>query len=258
MNDEFDWADAPQFNWVQVLLAFAIPSAIAFAGFHVALPIVYHSGVAAVVAWPLIACLLLAGFTAVPLVLMRREARQLNINLTLRMCLKPLNRKQWLFAFFILCVGVIAASGFGKLNPVWGEFIGLRAPEYFPFFLDPLIDPVLNDPQSLTPGFELKEAYWLIGLIALTLFLNILVEELYFRAWLLPKMQYLGQMSWVINAMGFALYHSFQLWLLPQILPLSLLMAFIIFKTKSIWPALCIHMVANSLAIATLLFLVTA
>ena len=257
-SGDFDWIDTPQFHWIQIFFAFAIPSAIAYVGFHFILPIVYNSGVAAVVAWPAIASLLLAAFTIVPLLLMRREARQLNISLRSRMCLKPISRKQWLFAILVLVIGLVAAIGFGRLIPLWSELIGLQAPEYFPFFLDPTIDPMSLDPKILTPGFELKGAYWLIGLITLTLLLNILVEEFYFRAWLLPKMQSLGKLSWVVNGIAFALYHSFQLWLIPQILPLSLFMAFVIFKTKSIWPVLCIHMAVNSLSVAALIFLIIA
>ncbi|MBT5072489.1 MAG: CPBP family intramembrane metalloprotease, partial [Kordiimonadaceae bacterium] len=46
---------------------------------------------------------------------------------------------------------------------------------------------------------------------AMTLFLNILTEEFYFRAYLLPKLSKYGNLSWVINGGLFALYHSFQL-----------------------------------------------
>lgn len=83
--------------------------------------------------------------------------------------------------------------------------------------------------------------------MAITILLNILAEELYFRAWLLPKMSKYGNISWVINGTLFALYHSYQLWLLPTILVASLLMAFIIFKSKSIWLTLAAHFVGNFL-----------
>ena len=253
---EFHWKDAKQFNGLQILLAFIIPSAIGFFGFRYVLPILYEGGMPAIVAWPLTASVMLLAFTIVPILMMKREAADLNINLKARMCLKPLSGKQWLIALAILVVGLVAALSLGSLNIVWAEITGLKVPEYFPFFLNPAIDPMTADPATLTPGFVLKGAYWLVGLMLITLFLNILVEELYFRAWLLPKMQNLGKASWLVNGLAFAFYHTFQLWLLPQILPLSLLMAFVVYKTRSIWPVFIIHLLINSLTGVAMVMLI--
>lgn len=255
---EFHWKDAKQFNWLQIFLAFAIPSAIGFLGFRYILPQLYEGGMPAIIGWPLVASVMLLAFTIVPILMMKREAADLGISLKARMCLKSLSRKEWLIALVILIVGLVAALSLGSLNVIWAEVTGLKVPEYFPFFLNPAIDPMTADPATLTPGFELKGAYWLVGLMLVTLFLNILVEELYFRAWLLPKMQNLGKASWLVNGVAFALYHTFQLWLLPQILPLSLLMAFVVYKTKSIWPVFIIHLLVNSLTGVAMLMLIMA
>ncbi|MGJ8527881.1 lysostaphin resistance A-like protein [Maritalea sp.] len=255
-NTQFDWAKTRQLNWVQLVAAFGIPSAIAFTGFHAVLPLLHANGMPAIVAWPIVASVMLLGFTLAPLWLMNKEARELGINLRSRMCLKPLDRRQWLFASGILVVGLVVAGGTGGLNTVWSEFSGLSAPDHFPFFLDPTIDPISVLPSDLTPGFRLKGAYWLIGLMVVTLLLNILVEELYFRAWLLPKMFGLGAAAWVVNGVAFALYHTFQLWLLPQLIPLSLFMAFVVYKTRSIWPAFVFHFLVNSLNVIAIAYLV--
>lgn len=257
-SNEFHWQDAKQFSGLQVFLAFAIPSAMGLFGFHFILPWLFEGGMPAVVAWPLVASVMLLAFTIVPVLIMKREAAELNISLKARLCLRPLSRKEWLIAFGILIIGLVAALSLGGLNTIWSEFIGLKSPEYFPFFLNPAIDPMVADPATLTPGFELKGAYWLVGLMLVTLFLNILVEELYFRAWLLPKMQNFGKISWLVNGLAFAFYHTFQLWLLPQILPLSLLMAFIVYKTKSIWPVFIIHLLINSLTGVAMVMLIMA
>lgn len=255
-NTQFNWNDTKQFSYIQIFLAFAIPSAIGFFGFRVILPIIYDNGTPAVVAWPAIASIMLLAFTLVPLWFMKREAASLGISLKARLCLKPISRKEWLLALGILVIGLIAAMALSSASVMWSEFSGFKVPEYFPFFLNPAIDPMATDPASLTPGFELKGAYWLVGLMLVTLLLNILVEEIYFRAWLLPKMQSLGKASWVVNGVAFAFYHTFQLWLLPQILPLSLFMAFVVYKTKSIWPAFVIHLLVNSLTGAAMVYLV--
>jgi len=138
------------------------------------------------------------------------------------------------------------------------EIPGLSVPDYFPFFLNPAIDPINGDPSALTPGFILQGAYWLIPLILLTLLLNILTEELYFRAWLLPKMSKYGKASWFINGLLFASYHSFQIWLFPQILPISIFMAYVVYKSKSIWPAFAIHMAVNSMTLIGLITIIAS
>jgi len=255
---QFDWADTRQLNTLQIFAAFAIPSAIAFTGFHHILPLLHDGGMPAIVAWPIVASVMLLGFTIAPLFLMRQEATALGISLKSRMCLQPLNKKQWLIAIAILVVGLVFAGLSGQLNSIWGAATGLSAPDYFPFFLNPTIDPTAISPEELTPGFQLKGAYWLIGLMVVTLFLNILVEELYFRAWLLPKMMSLGALAWVVNGAAFAFYHTFQLWLLPQLIPLSLFMAFVVYLTRSIWPAFVFHTLVNSLNVIAIAYLVIA
>jgi membrane protease YdiL (CAAX protease family) len=255
-NLQFEWQSVRQFNSPHLFAAFAIPSVIAFVGFHFILPAIYASGVPAIVAWPTIASTMLLGFAFAAVLLMKREADALGVSLKARMCLKPLSWRQWGFAIGVLLIGVVAAAGLGSASQFWSNITGLHAPAYFPFFLDPSIDPMSTSSSEVTPGFELKGAYWLIGLMLITLGLNILVEELYFRAWLLPKMQFLGGASWVVNGFGFAFYHTFQLWLLPQILPLSLFMAFVVYKTRSIWPAFAIHLVVNSLTVAAMILLI--
>jgi len=258
VEKQFEWGEAKQLNPLQIFAAFAIPSAIAFAGFRVVLPAVHDGGVPAIVAWPIIASIMLLGFTVAPLWLMKREADALGISLKSRMCLKPLNRRQWLFAVGVLILGLAVAGAAAAAVPIWIGISGLNIPDYFPFFFNPAIDPISTPSEVLTPGFELKGAYWLIGLMVVTLLLNILVEELYFRAWLLPKMISLGAAAWVINGIAFAFYHTFQLWLLPQLIPLSLIMAFVVYQTRSIWPAFATHLLVNSINVVAIAYLIVS
>ena len=258
MDKVFDWENAKQLNLWQMFLAFAIPSAIAFTGFHFVLPAMHAGGMPAIVAWPIVASVMLLGFTLAPLWLMNKEAKELGISLKERMCLKPLNRKQWLIASGILVVGLIFAGISGGLNVPWMQLTGLSVPDYYPFFLNPTVDPTTMDAEALTPGFQLKGAYWLIGLMVVTLLLNILVEEFYFRAWLLPKMMTLGAAAWLVNGVAFALYHTFQLWILPQLIPLSIFMAFVVYFTRSIWPALVFHLAVNSLNVGAIVWLIVS
>ena len=73
-----------------------------------------------------------------------------------------------------------------------------------------------------------------VSVAYLTRILNILAEEFYFRAWMLPKLAKYGRGSWVINGTMFALYHTFQLWLFPALIVGSLIFAFVFYWTRSV------------------------
>ena len=211
-DDTFNWQNTKQLSILQIILAFLIPSAIAFTGFRYILPKLVEGGIPSIIAWPAIASIMLFGFVLVAVFFLNKEAKELNISFRERACLQPLSLKQWKvngWIFSLVLIFTIVISN--KASIEFTHIPGLSVPDYFPFFLNPAIDPMNTDVALLTPGFILKGASWLIPLIAMTLFLNILTEEFYFRAYLLPKLSKYGNLSWVINGGLFALYHSFQL-----------------------------------------------
>ena len=244
---DFKWEETKQFSIISLLSAFALPSIFAFAGFRVVLPELVKNGMPVLIAWPLVASIMLSVFVLVAIFFLRSEAKKMNITLAARMCLKKLSARQWLSYIGILIAGFVIATVSIKLVGPFMKVTGQTIPDYMPFFLDPGINPANADPSIISPGFLLKGQYLLIPLIAVTLLLNILAEELYFRAWILPKLSKYGSISWVINGVLFGFYHSFQLWLLPTILVGSLIWAYIIYKSRSIWPAFAGHLVGNFL-----------
>lgn len=254
----FNWETTNQLSLKKIIMAFFVPSAVAFTGFRVILPILVNNNMPTIIAWPLVASLMLLGLVIVAIILLKKEATRLNISLKSRMCLGRLSFKQWVITLGVLLLGLLATIMFSKLSIYFTNFPGLSVPDYFPFFLNPHVDPIHTNPSLLTPGFTLKGAYFLIPLISTTLFLNILTEELYFRAYLLPKMYKYKKMSWILNGTLFALYHTYQFWLFPQILPISLAVAFVVYKNKNIWPAFIIHMVTNLMTVAGMVYLIAA
>jgi membrane protease YdiL (CAAX protease family) len=255
-DDTFIWQNTKQLSIVQIILTFLIPSAIAFTGFRIVLPKLVEGGIPSIIAWPAVASIGLFGLVLVAIVFLNKEAKKLNVSFKERACLRSLSLKQWSVYVGILIFGMVVALVLTKVSILFTQLPGLSVPDYFPFFLNPAIDPMNTESSLLTPGFVLKGAFWLIPFIALTLFLNILAEDLYFRAWLLPKLSKYGKLSWVINGGLFAFYHTFQLWLLPQILPISLFLAYVVYKSKSIWPALAFHLFFNTLTVVGMVFLI--
>ena len=258
-NTIFDWKNAPQMSVAQLLLATFLPSAIAFIGFHLVLPALVTNGLPVLIAWPSVASVMLFALVIVAIVLLRREARTLGISFWARLCLKTLSLKEWGVSMAIMVVALFLSTVTQTVIPPAMSALGLTIPDYMPFFLNPAIDPMTTDPAILSPGLQLSGAYGLLPLVGVTLILNILTEELYFRAWMLPKLSKYGAWGWVTNGVLFALYHTFQLWLLPTLLVMSLSVAFVFHRSKSIWPPLVVHLIGNFLlSILGVLMLVTS
>jgi membrane protease YdiL (CAAX protease family) len=246
-TDTFDWNKTSQLSIPQLLLAVFLPSGVAFVGFHFVLPSVVANGTPVLIAWPSIASVMLLGFVIVAIYLLNKEAKTLGISLWERMCMRKLSLKEWGIYIGLTLVGLVAAIASQGLVPPFMRAFGMSVPNYMPFFINPTINPATADMSVLSPGLPLQGAYNLLPLIGITLFLNILTEELYFRAWMLPKLSSYGTWGWVANGVLFALYHTFQLWLFPTLLVASLFFAFIFYKSKSIWPLFVAHLVGNFL-----------
>ena len=244
---EFDWQKAPQLSVARLLCAVAVPSAMAYGGFHGVLPLLVTRGMPVVLAWHLVAIVMLLGLVCVALWLLHHEAKALSVSLTVRMCLKPLTRKQWCVYLCVMALGLLASLAVQPWNLVFMQAFSISVPGYMPFFLNPTLNPQTVDAAGLSPGYPLSGSYALLPLMAVTLLLNILAEELYFRAWMLPKLSRFGAWSWVMNGSLFALYHSFQIWLLPVLWVASLFFAWVVYSSKSLWPALAAHLVGNLL-----------
>ena len=247
MDSNFDWAKLKQLNVLQVLLAFFLPSGFAFFGFRFILPWTVDNGFPKVLMWGIIASIMLLLFVIVGFVLIKNEAKTNNISIRDRLLIKKLSVKQWLICLGIMIVGIILSSTVSPLVEYFKELPGLSIPDYMPFWLNPSIDPMNTDINILSPNFTLKGNYLVVVIMSLCLLLNILAEEIYFRGWLLPKMQNFGKWSWVLNGFLFALYHTFQLWLFPMIFVLSLATTLTVYLSKSILPAFVTHIVANFL-----------
>lgn len=248
MNSQpFDWNDTKQLSVIQVLLAFALPSAFAYCGFRLVLPELVNKGVPVLIAWPMVASAMLAVLVMVAIKSISSEAKELNISILTRICLKKLSKKQWIGYVLVMIVGLAIASGANQLIGPFINLLGLDIPEYMPFFLDPSINPMEAEPEIISPGWAIKGQLVLLPLFSLALLLNIFAEELYFRAWLLPKMAKYGKLGWIMNAVLFAFYHIFQFWLFPTILVGSLIWTFVIYHSKSIVPALAGHLIGNFL-----------
>lgn len=247
MKMDFDWNKITQLKPFEILVAFLLPSGFAFLGFRFVLPWFVSNGYPKVLLWGIIASIMLLIFSMIGLYLVSNESKKLKVSIWDRLLLNKITTKQWLICSGIMIIGIIVSV---STTPFIGTFInltGLSIPDYMPFWLNPSINTVETDLEVLSPNYPLKGNHLIVIIMAITLLLNILAEEIYFRAWLLPKMQVFGKWSWVMNGLLFALYHTFQLWLFPTIIIVSLATSLTVYISKSILPAFVIHLVSNFL-----------
>ena len=257
MVSSFGWSKLKQLNVSQILLAFFLPSGIAFFGFRFILPKLVALGYPKVLMWGIVALVMLLILTIAGLLLIKNDAKAADISIGERLLIKRIGIKQWLICLGIMIVGIVLSVVLAPTVEFFEKLPGLSIPDYMPFWLNPSIDPMNTDMEILSPNYPLQGNYLVLGVMSLAFLLNILAEEIYFRGWLLPKMQNLGKWSWVVNGSLFALYHTFQLWLFPMIFVVSLATTLTVYLSKSILPAFVTHIVANFLmAIVGILALV--
>jgi len=85
----------------------------------------------------------------------------------------------------------------------------------------------------------------LIANLALNGVLAPLVEEIYFRGYLLPRMEVWGRWAFVANALLFSLYHFWQPYIYVTLIVALLPMTWMVWKTKDLRLAILTHCLLN-------------
>ncbi|NIM58417.1 MAG: CPBP family intramembrane metalloprotease [Candidatus Aminicenantes bacterium] len=81
------------------------------------------------------------------------------------------------------------------------------------------------------------------------------IEELYFRAYLLPRLSHFKYAAPVINALLFAIYHLWQPWNIVILVIVSLIYCYAAWLTKNFYISLALHGLINF--ISALIFLIS-
>lgn len=77
------------------------------------------------------------------------------------------------------------------------------------------------------------------------------VEELYFRGYLLPRMAYLGKWAPIINGLLFGLYHFWQPHNYLAIIAIGIVLSYIVWKKQNVYLGIIIHCSLNILGALT-------
>jgi len=119
----------------------------------------------------------------------------------------------------------------------------------------------LTTPVPLDHIDDYSAGHWLVTICAYFLLNGVIgpvVEELYFRGFLLPRMEHLGRWGPLVNTTLFSLYHWWSPWqILARILGLTPTIYAVHWK-KNIYLGMAVHCALNLLGVAIVTNLVLA
>lgn len=131
---------------------------------------------------------------------------------------------------------------------------------------NPLSDFILNRVFSWLPGwYNYNQDLTLFSknLIIVTIFVSLfffaiigpVIEELYFRGFLLARMKWLGKYSVLVNVILFAIYHFWSPWLILTRIAAMLPLFYFVYKKDSLLLAILVHSLLNFTDVIALLML---
>jgi uncharacterized protein len=145
----------------------------------------------------------------------------------------------WQYLLWVPVVLVAAGVIFTVLKPV-DTFLQQRV-----FFAWPPLDSGLTGEYSRS---ALIVTYAMLGLFSVVI--APIVEELYFRGFLLPRMDYAGKWAPLLHSFLFALYHFFTPWMIVA-RTLGVLPVVYAARRRNIYVGMIVHVLVNSIDLIT-------
>jgi membrane protease YdiL (CAAX protease family) len=108
---------------------------------------------------------------------------------------------------------------------------------------------------SFTYGKSVLLMTALLGLVV-NGFVAPIIEELYFRGYLLPRISRLGPWAPIVNAVLHSFYHLWMPWQVPGLIVMGLPSAFVVWRKRNIYLGMIIHILGNVLGSIIMLILI--
>ena len=134
----------------------------------------------------------------------------------------------WAFAVSVLGIGGSIKDEFFAWMPQWA------------------LNPIAETYTS--PGTTTAEVVTAVGFLMILVILAPLVEELYFRGYLMPRIGRFGAWAALINVSLFAFYHLWKPWDSLNLILILAPMVYAVWRTKDIRIGIAVHIMLNSLA----------
>jgi hypothetical protein len=133
----------------------------------------------------------------------------------------------------------------------WGLMSAVTMKVYL-YFAGPLIERFRDLPFLSLPAWHYQNlempAYppaFKIGLLVCMLGFNVFAEEIYFRAFLMERLKFLGKSAFLVNGVLFILYHIFQARISYPLVPFGILISGYYAIFRNVWGAMLIHLILN-------------
>lgn len=242
INNSFIDHRIEQLTNKQLVIAYGVPSVVAIILFRIILPLFVNGGANKFTAWAIISTIFFFAITVTGLTLSKIEGHKMDMQLRKRISLKKLTGPQWFIGIAMMMGGSYIAINTRFMVPLFSKISSI--PDYFPFWLDPMINPLKTDMSKFAGNYSLYNNQTFIQLMCMVIFLYVTAEMVYYRAYLLPKMERLGKRAWILNGVFFTSLHLFEFYLFPIILFASITTAFTYYVTKSIFPGIAFMLTA--------------
>jgi membrane protease YdiL (CAAX protease family) len=222
----------------QLVILHLLPGAVQMGAFAILAPPLIGAGVPRTLAY--LAAALLAGLPCMLAVLLRARDRRKAGGPTALPVIRyrqPLPVWQYVALYvplLALAFGLLFATA--PLNRFLAETVFSGLPDY----LQPDWQPPVPPARALI----------LVGLVLQVVIDGVVApvtEEIYFRGYLLPRMQYLGGLAPAINALLFAVQHFWQPYNWVLIFLLSLPLAYVVWWKRNIYISMLLHGSANTI-----------
>ena len=229
-------AEVEQHSLGRSVVLHLLPGALTAAAFYALAPAVLRAGYPAIAA-----AVLAAGFVLVSAELgwLLREARRRTGSrsiagalpfrpnpFTWRKAILVLGLLAWAVAVSLLGIGGSVRDTFFSWMPVWA------------------LNPLHGFPGSSSAGLVT-----LIGYVVVLVILGPIVEELYFRGYLLPRIGRFGSWAALMNVSLFALYHLWKPWDVLNLILILGPMVYAVWRLEDVRVGIAFHVALNSLAL---------
>jgi membrane protease YdiL (CAAX protease family) len=227
---EREWLEpdrVPPLGLVSSAVLFGAGALLLFLTTRVAVPaLVSATGTETVAMWFLAASAVLFGplLVTAALLLYRERRTGRRGSWGARLWLHPMNGGDWLWALGGLAVVSVLTGGIAAALGAIAD-----GSKFHPSFM--AFEP-------LGPG-----RYWILGAWLPFFALNIVGEELVWRAFMLPRQEVAcGGKAWLVNGVLWLLFHAAFPWqVLVTLVPITLILPYIVQRRRNAWVGVAIH-----------------
>ena len=227
-----------QLSTPRLLLLFLVPGALMTLAFVLLAPVVERLGFPPITALLLAIVGVLIPFELAVVLWAGRAAGSVRAAIPYRV---PMRLVTWLWLVPVLILAAFLGFGIHQLIEPW--LIGT----FFPWLPQWYVTPISMDHIA-----DYSRTVWtvtLVAFLAINGFVGPIVEELYFRGYLLPRMERMGRWAPLVNVSLFSLYHFWSPWqLVARILGFAPTVYAVRWK-RNIYLGMAVHCTLNTIAV---------